>query len=56
MALSHLLEFASFSILHYGQLTIINGHCPEANQSEHIYSNFYNPANQLCSLFDLRSE
>ncbi len=42
MVLSHLLEFAAFSILYYGQLTTINGHYPEVNQSEHIYGNRYN--------------
>jgi hypothetical protein len=30
-----MLEFVAFSILYYGQLTAINGHYPEANQSEH---------------------
>jgi hypothetical protein len=39
---SQMLEFAAFSILYYGQLTTINGHCPAVNQSEHIHGNRYN--------------
>jgi len=41
MALSHLLEFATFFVLPYGQLTTINGHYPAVNQSEHICGNRY---------------
>ena len=39
--LSYMLEFVVFSVLYYGQLTIISGHYPETNQSEHIYRNRY---------------
>ena len=41
MVLSHLTEFAEFSILYYGQLTTINGHYPEVTQSEHINEKSY---------------
>jgi hypothetical protein len=41
MVLSHLLEFAAVYILCDGQLTTINGHCPEVTQSVHIYDNRY---------------
>jgi hypothetical protein len=55
MVLSHLLEFAAFSILYYGQLTTINGHYPEATQSEHIYVNRYKYQDDDCESADYSS-